>query len=77
MTKEERAFAEQWNQWVAAHPEEMDALRTRGIADNMTEEQTTRELLALMVRFSRESQLQIPQHFIDDIKNEAVLAKEK
>jgi len=70
MTKEEEVFAEQWNKWVENHQDEMNALRTRAIADNMTEEETSKELIALMVRFSSESKLEIPQRFIDEIKKQ-------
>lgn len=69
MTSEERAFAEQWNQWLEDHPKEINALRTRAIADNMPKEEISREMMALMVRFSNEANLDIPQRFIDEIKN--------
>jgi hypothetical protein len=68
MTSEERAFAEQWNQWVDDHPKEINDLRTRAIADNMTKEEISREMIGLMVRFSNEANLDIPQRFIDDLK---------
>jgi hypothetical protein len=68
MTLEERAFAEQWNQWLDDHRTEIDDLRTRAIADNMTKEESAREMLRLMVRFSSEAHLDIPQRFIDEIK---------
>ncbi len=68
MTSAERAFAEQWNQWVEDHPAEINDLRTRAIADNMTKEEMSREMLGLMVRFSNEANVDIPQRFIDDIK---------
>jgi hypothetical protein len=68
MTSEERTFAEQWNQWIEDHPTEINALRTRAIADNMTQEEISREMIGLMVRFSNEAQLNIPQRFIDDLK---------
>ena len=68
MTSEERAFAEQWNQWLEDHPTERNALRTRAIADNLTKEDISRELIGLMVRFSNEANLDIPQRFIDDLK---------
>lgn len=77
MTKEERAFAEQWNQWTRDHQTEIDALRTRAIADNMPKEELSREMIALMVRFSSESNLTIPQRFIDDIKKQEAPSKEK
>jgi len=68
MTSKERAFAEQWNQWLDDHPTEINDLRTRAIADNMTKEEISREMIGLMVRFSNESNLDIPQRFIDDLK---------
>ncbi len=68
ITSEERAFAEQWNQWVDDHPKEINDLRTRAIADNMTKEEISREMIGLMVRFSNEANLDIPQRFIDDLK---------
>ena len=68
MTSEERAFAEQWNQWLEDHPKERNELRTRAIADDMTKEEVSRELLGLMVRFSTEANMDIPQRFIDDLK---------
>lgn len=68
MTSEERAFAEQWNQWLEDHPTEINDLRTRAIADNMTKEEISREMTGLMVRFSNEANLDIPQRFIDDLK---------
>ena len=70
LTTEEKAFAEQWNQWVEDHPKEMDDLRTRAIADSMSEEEISREMIGLMVRFSREKDLKIPQSFIDELKSE-------
>lgn len=71
MTKEEKAFAEQWNQWIEDNQTEVVNLRTRAIADSMTKEEISREMIALMVRFSSESKLTIPQRFIDDIKKQA------
>jgi hypothetical protein len=68
MTSKERAFAEQWNQWVDDHSKEVNDLRTRAIADNMTKEELSREMIGFMVRFSNESNLDIPQRFIDDLK---------
>ena len=68
MTSEEKAFAEQWNQWVDDHPKEINDLRTRAIADNLTKEEMSREMIGLMVRFSNEANLDIPQRFIDEIK---------
>ncbi len=68
MTSKERAFAEQWNQWLEDHPTERNDLRTRAIADNMTKEEISREMIGLMVRFSNEAHLDIPQRFIDDLK---------
>jgi hypothetical protein len=67
-TSEERAFAEQWNQWLDDHPKEINDLRTRAIADNMTKEDVSREMTGLMVRFSNDANLNIPQRFIDDLK---------
>ncbi|MEQ8786219.1 MAG: hypothetical protein RIC55_07965 [Pirellulaceae bacterium] len=68
LTSEEKAFAEQWNQWLEDHPKEVNDLRTRAIADNMTKEEISREMIGLMVRFSNEANLDIPQRFIDDLK---------
>src|SRR5262245_43852103 len=68
LTSEERAFAEQWNQWLEDHPNEINDLRTRAIADHLTKEEMSREMIGLMVRFSNEANLDIPQRFIDDIK---------
>ena len=68
MTPEERAFAEQWNQWVDDHPEELNDLRTRGLMGDLTEEEMQREMMGLMVRFSNEADLDISQRFIDEIK---------
>ena len=68
LTSEERAFAEQWNQWVDDHPKEINDLRTRAIADNMTKEEMAREMIALVVRFSNEANLDIPQRFIDELE---------
>ena len=65
---EERAFAEQWNQWLEDHPKEINDLRTRAIADNMTKKEISREMIGLMVRFSNEANLDIPQRFIDNLK---------
>ena len=67
-TSEERAFGEQWSQWLDDHPKERNDLRTRAIADNMTKEEISREMIGLMVRFSNEANLDIPQRFIDDLK---------
>ena len=61
LTSKERAFAEIWNQWVEDHPEEINDLRTRAIADNMTKEDIARETIRHMVRFSNEANLDIPQ----------------
>lgn len=69
MTSDERAFAEQWNQWLEDHPTEINDLRTRAIADDMSKEEVAREMMGLMVRFSNEANLDIPQRFIDEIKN--------
>jgi hypothetical protein len=77
MTKEEKVFAEKWNQWVEDHQEEMDAIRTRAIADDMTEKEVSREMIASMVRFSSESNLEIPQRFIDEIKKQGEKSKSK
>ena len=77
MTKEEKVFAEKWNKWVGEHQDEMNALRTRAIADNMTEKEISREMIALMVRFSSESNLEIPQRFIDEIKKQGEAKNEK
>lgn len=68
LTSEERAFAEQWNQWVDDHPKEINDLRTRSIANNMTDEEVSREMISLMVRFSNEANIDIPQRFIDELK---------
>ena len=68
-TAEERAFVEQWNQWLDDHPEEINDLRTRAIADNLPEEEIKREMIGLMVRFSTEANLDIPQKVIDSVKN--------
>ena len=68
MNSEEKTFAEQWNKWLEDHPTEINALRTRAIADNMTKEDISREMIGLMVRFSNEAKLDIPQRFIDDLK---------
>ena len=68
LTSEERAFAEQWNQWLDDHPEEINDLRTRGLTGDLTEKEIQREMMGLMVRFSNEADLDIPQRFIDDIK---------
>ena len=77
LTPEERAFAEQWNQWVEDHTKEVNDLRTRAIADNLTKEEISREMIGLMVRFSNEANLDIPQRFIDDLKKgEALPNKE-
>jgi len=65
----ERVFVEQWNQWLDDHPEEINDLRTRAIADNLPEEEITREMIGLMVRFSTEANLDIPQKVIDAVKN--------
>ena len=67
-TLEERAFSEQWNQWLEDHPKEINDLRTRAIADNMTKEEISREAIGHMVRFSNEANLDIPQRFIDALK---------
>ena len=68
MASKERVFAEQWNQWLEDHPKEINDLRTRAIADKMPKEEVSREMIALMVRFSSEANLNIPQRFIDDLK---------
>jgi hypothetical protein len=68
MTSMERAFAEQWNQWLKDHPTEINDIRTRAIADDMTKEEISREMIGLMVRFSNEANMDIPQRFIDDLK---------
>ncbi|MDD3525310.1 MAG: hypothetical protein PHQ41_11520 [Candidatus Cloacimonetes bacterium] len=68
MTSEEMAFAKQWNQWLEDNPKVRNDLRTRAIADNMTEEEISREMIGLMVRFSNEANMDIPQRFIDDLK---------
>ena len=68
MTSKERVFAEQWNQWLEDHPKAINDLRTRAIADKMPKEEISREMIALMVRFSSEANLDIPQRFIDDLK---------
>jgi hypothetical protein len=75
MTKQEKIFAERWNQWLAEHQEEVNSLRTRVIADDLTKEESSREMIALMVRFSSESKLEIPQRFIDDIKKQGATSK--
>jgi len=77
LTSEERAFAEQWNQWVDDHPEEINDLRTRAIADDLTQEEISREMIGLMVRFSNEADLDIPQRFIDEIKKGGALPKKE
>jgi hypothetical protein len=68
MNSEERTFAEQWNKWIEDHPTEINAIRTRAIADNMTKEDISREMIGLMARFSNEAKLDIPKRFIDDLK---------
>jgi hypothetical protein len=68
MTPEERAFAEQWNQWIDDHPKEINDLRSRGLTGDLTVEELQREMIGLMVRFSNEADLDIPQRFIDEIK---------
>jgi hypothetical protein len=77
MTSEERVFAEKWNQWVEDHPREINDLRTRAIADNMAKEEISREMIGLMVRFSTETNLEIPQRFIDDLKKGEVSPNKK
>jgi hypothetical protein len=74
LTLEERAFVIQWNKWLEENPAERNNLRTRGIVENMTEQETKREIIALMVRFSTENNLSIPQRIIDDIKSEGELS---
>jgi len=71
LTVEERAFAKKWNQWVDEHPKEFNAVRTRGLAEDLSQEEVSRELIALMVRFSTEEDIDIPQRFIDDLKKKA------
>lgn len=71
LTSEEKAFAEKWNQWVDDHSEEMNAFRTRAIADDLSEEEIARGMISFMVRFSNEEDIDIPKRFIDDIKKKA------
>ena len=40
-------------------------------ADDWTQEENAREMIRLMVRFSNEANLDIPQRFIDEIKKGA------
>jgi hypothetical protein len=75
LTKQEKVFAERWDQWLAEHQEEVNAIRTRAIAEDLSHEETSRDLIALMVRFSSESDLTIPQRFIDDIKKQKAPSK--
>ena len=75
VTSEERDFAEQWNKWLENHPNEINDIRTRAIAGNMTKEDMSRELIGLMVRFSNEADLDIPQRFIDEIKKGEAFTK--
>lgn len=77
ITSEEKTFAEQWNQWLEDHPTEINALRNRAIADNMTKEEISHETIGLMVRFSNEAKLDIPQRFIDDLKKTEDSANKK
>jgi hypothetical protein len=73
----ERAFAEQYNQWIDDHPEVINDLRTRALADDMTKEELSREAIGLMVRFSNEANLDIPQRMIDAAKEGEGLPSKK